>query len=134
MKNNYPMFFIISFLVAMALLSSKVRAAAESPANATESYPMLCDAPWVLQGLQQTLIKVNKIGPGLQFQFERVQEYRPVNKQDQIGQLYCLSHLKLVESQTQRVADNLKLRYHVKVSGDLSKPGASYSVEFEPIR
>lgn len=130
MKINFPMLLIISLIIAITMLSSHARAAVNAPDN----YPMVCDAPWVLQGLQQSIIKVNKIAPGLQFQFERVQEYKPVNKQDQIGQLFCLTQLKLVESQSQRVTDNVKLRYQVKMNRDLAKSGATYNVEFEPLR
>lgn len=130
MKINIPMFLLITLIISLSMMAGRPQAAV----NQAESYPMMCDASWILQGLQQSIIKVNKIGPGLQFQFERVQEYKPANKQDQSGLLFCLTHLKVVESQSQRVTDNLRLRYQVKVNGDLAKAGASYSVEFVPVR
>lgn len=130
MKINAPMFFINTLIIALSLMAGRAKAAV----NQAESYPMVCDAPWVLQGLQQSIIKVNKIGPGMQFQFERVQEYKPVSKLDQPGQMFCLTHLKVVEMQSQRVTDNVRLRYQVKVNGDFAKAGAAYNVEFEPLR
>lgn len=130
MKINLPLLFIIALVIGLSMMAGHARAAV----NLSESYPMVCDAPWVLQGLQQSIIKVNNLGPGLQFQFDHVQEYKPGNQQSQSGKMFCITYLKLVEAQSQRITDKVRLRYQVKLSSDKSSAGAAYNIEFEPLR
>lgn len=130
MKINFPLLFIIALVIGLSMIAGHSRAAVKLG----ESYPMVCDAPWILQGLQQSIIKVNNLGPGLQFQFDHVQEYKPGSQQSQNGQLFCITYLKLVEAQSQRITDKVRLRYQVKLSSDKASAGAAYSIEFEPLR